>query len=347
MSDLPEAHLIAGLAGQGVTVRVLASPATTFREVWARAGIVVEPLTIASRADRDATAQLGAAVDAFKPDIVHAFSNRSLACSLSALKKRPHPKLVAYRGTIGHVSLWDVGARRSYLNARVKAISCVANAVKEYLLSRGVPLEKLATIPKGHDPAWYEGSRPIRESLGLDADAFVIGCVANMRKVKGIPVLLEAVARLRVTQRVQVALVGEVRHRAVQAVRKRAELNDKIVFTGYRADAARLARVFDVFVMPSLEREGLPKAVVEAMIQGVPVVVSDAGGLPELVVHGESGLLFPAGKAAPLCAALEKMIRDVELRRRLGVGAQRRIESAFHVKKTIDLTRKLYERLLA
>lgn len=345
-SDLPEAHLFAGLAADGVDLRVLADPSSRFVEMWKDAGIRVVPLKIESRFDQPARGLVANELASFDPDIVHAFTNHGLAVVLPGIRKH-RARLIAYRGTTGHLRIWDYGARSTYLNKRVDAISCVADAVRSYLLGCGVPPEKLVTIPKGHDPKWYESAEPVsRRELGLSPDAVVIGCVANMRKVKGVPVLLEAVATLPESPGVQVVLVGEVRDCTTRMIAHRAGLGGRVVFTGYQAGAYRLARAFDIFVMPSLDREGLPKALVEAMIQGVPPVVSDAGGLPEVVEDGVSGLLVPAGNAASLGAALSRLIGDAGLRRQLAMGARERIESKFSVKNTVEQTRRLYERLL-
>ncbi len=345
-SDLPEAHLIAGLAQRGLAIRVLADPASPHLAVWRDVGLQVDPLVIDSRKSPTARSTIRAALRDFDPDLVHAFNNQTLACVLPEMEGN-RARLVAYRGTTGHLGFWDFSTRRSFLSKRVDAISCVADAVRLYLLERGVPAEKLATIPKGHDPAWYASGAPSRSELGLDTDAVVIGCVANMRRVKGVPLLLKAVAGLQTDVRFQVALVGEVRDREVRAWRDRADLRGRLVFTGYRAAAHRLCRAFDLFVMPSLDREGLPKAVVEAMIQGVPAVVSDAGGLPEIVENDVSGLVVPAGSVEPLRLALKRMVEDAELRKRLAEGARARIASKFSVANTVELTLQLYERCVA
>lgn len=346
-SDLPEAYLIAGLAAQGVDVRILADPSSPFIEMWEGAGVQIGTLKIESRLDRAVRESVKRELTSFDPDIVHAFTNHGLAVALPGVKQH-RAKLVAYRGTTGHLRIWDYGARSTYLNKRVDAISCVADAVRNYLLKYGAPPEKLVTIPKGHDPIWYESTAPVsREELGLASDAVVIGCVANMRKVKGVPVLLEAVASLPDFPRVQVALVGEARDRATRSIARRPGLENRVIFTGYQANAYRLVRTFDIFVMPSLDREGLPKAVVEAMIQGVPPIVSDAGGLPEIVENGVSGLVVSAGRIRPLRVALERLIADVGLRQKLAAGARERIESKFSVKNTVERTHQLYTRLLA
>lgn len=344
-SDRPEAHIIAGLAARGHAIRVIAEPAGPWIDLWRAAGATVQPLVIRSRFDRDARAMLRRVVHDFGPDVVHAFTNRGLAAAVPVLRGLP-ARLVAYRGTTGHLSRWDPAARLSYLHPRVDAIVCVADAVRAYLASKGVPPQKLATIRKGHDPAWYaELAPPARGELGIRADAVLVGYVANMRKVKGATVLLRAVASLPAESRIQLLLVGEVRDRAVRTWLRRPALAGRVVTTGFRADAARLARAFDIFAMPSLDREGLPKAVVEAMAQGVAPVVSDAGGLPELVEHGVSGLVVPAGDADALAAALSALASDAALRARLAAGARARIEGAFSLGATLDAVESLYRRL--
>ncbi len=345
-SDRPEAYIIAGLAARGHAVRVVADPATPWRGLWRDAGAAVEPLVIRSRFDGAARAMLRREVSDFAPDVVHAFTNRGLAAAVPALRGAP-ARLVAYRGTTGHISRWDPASRWSYLHPRVDAIACVADAVRDYLASRGIPPAKLETIRKGHDPAWYADlAPPARGELGVAGEAVVIGCVANVRKVKGAAVLLRAIAALPPAPPIQLVLVGEVRDRAVRARLRRPDLAGRVVATGFRADAPLLARAFDLFAMPSLDREGLPKAVVEAMAQGVAPVVSDAGGLPELVEHGVSGLVVPAGDADALARAFSMLAGDAALRARLGAGARARIAGAFSLGATIEAVEALYIRLL-
>ncbi|HMP75766.1 MAG TPA: glycosyltransferase family 4 protein [Kiritimatiellia bacterium] len=348
LSDLPEAHLAKGLAARGVEVRILASKKAIYFPIWEQAGLRVDRLEIHSRVDRAAVAALREAASAFQPDVVHTFNTKALSSALHAFKRESTPRIVAYRGTTGHLHWWDFAIRMSYLHSRVDAISCVADAVREDLLRHKAPAEKLVTIRKGHRLEWYAGAAPpARGELGLKDEALVIGCIANMRAVKGIPVLLEAISLIPADIPVQVALVGEVRDHAVRAVQQVGSLAGRVVFTGYRADATRLIPLFDVFTMPSLDREGLPKAAVEAMAQGVPPVVSDAGGLPELVEDGVSGLVVPAGCAKSLADALARVLRDAALRKQLAAGARAQIAGRFSFDRTVGETLRLYERLCA
>ena len=114
---------------------------------------------------------------------------------------------------------------------------------------------------------------------------------------------------------------------------------------GGRADAPALHAAFDVFALPSLH-EGLPLAPQEAMASGVPVVVTDAGGLPELVEHGRDGLVVPRGDPPALASGITRLLRDPELRDRLGRAGRRRAES-LDVRHAVRRLEEVYEELAA
>jgi glycosyltransferase involved in cell wall biosynthesis len=121
---------------------------------------------------------------------------------------------------------------------------------------------------------------------------------------------------------------------------------DRIHFTGYRNDAPAIAAASDVFVLPSTEREGLPRAVIEAMAYGVAPIVTNVGGMPELVEKGVSGLVVPPKDAAALGAAIEQLFRNPKSTKQFGQAAQARIENHFHTSQTVRETSELYRSLV-
>ena len=116
-------------------------------------------------------------------------------------------------------------------------------------------------------------------------------------------------------------------------------------FLGYRPDAATLCAGFDVQAVPSLA-EPFGLVVLEAMVRGVPVVASAAGGIPEIVRHGRDGLLVPAGDAAALAAALEQLLADPERRAQLAAEAGRRVRAEFPAVGMIERIETVYRRAL-
>src|SRR5690606_17850887 len=122
---------------------------------------------------------------------------RALSNGLLAVRPFPHVKVVAYRGIVGNVSLLSPVSWLRNLNPRIDRIVCVAEAIRRHfldlrLLGYRLPPEKFITIYKGHDPAWYRGSPADLTEFSIPPDAFVVGCVANMRPRKGVEVLVRA-----------------------------------------------------------------------------------------------------------------------------------------------------------
>ena len=121
---------------------------------------------------------------------------------------------------------------------------------------------------------------------------------------------------------------------------------DRIHRLGYRRDAPSLTAACDVFVLPSIKREGLPRSLIEAMAYGVAPVVTDCGGSPELVVDGVSGLVVPVRDVNAISQAICQMHEDPETRRRMGAAARDRIRTRFRIEDTIEQTVDLYRSLV-
>jgi glycosyltransferase involved in cell wall biosynthesis len=285
-------------------------------------------------------------------DIVHCFTGRAVSNAVLAIKGST-PKIIAYRGTVGHLSKLDPTSWISFLNPKVAAISCVSHAVERYLLGQGVKPERLFAIYKGHDPAWYEAARTTnveqtRSDIGVPSGAPIVCFVGNMRPVKGADLLIDAFSATSLSggeQPAHLVLVGDIRDSAVRRAVERSKHAFNIHLLGSRTDAAAIVAASDIFVMPSREREGLPKAVIEAMLLSKPVIVSDAGGMPEMVTDEESGLVVKANDVSALRNALDRLLADRALRERLGAAARERAVTQFSVAKMIERTEAMYRRV--
>jgi glycosyltransferase involved in cell wall biosynthesis len=322
---------------------VLCHPDACPPAALAERGIRVERLRIRHRLDFPSAFALRRRLLEFRPEVIYAPGNSALSVALFASAGMRVAR-VAYRGTIGHLSRWDPAAWLTYLHPRVDRIWCVSNAVRDYLRSLGLAPEKLAVIYKGHDLAWYAAPPTVsRADLGIPDGAFLAGFVGSVRQVKGVDVLLKAVAGLPHALRAYVLLAGEMRDPEVARLVQTAPLRERVRATGFRADAASLMRLCDAFVMPSRAREGLPRAVLEAMAQGVPVVVSRVGGMPELVVDRDSGLVVPPSDPSALATALRTLAEHPDLRRRYGVRGKQRVATHFSIGRTIQQAAALFE----
>jgi glycosyltransferase involved in cell wall biosynthesis len=169
--------------------------------------------------------------------------------------------------------------------------------------------------------------------------------VGRMKAPKDFMTLVRAVAVLG-DEELETLVVGDGPDRDdVEAEIRRLGLEQRVVLAGERDDVPVLLAESDVFVLSS-RSEGLPVSVLEAMAAGLPVVASDVGGLKELVVDGETGLLVPAGDEAALAAALRPLLQNRDLRRRFGAAGRARAEGRFDLASFRRAHLELYARQL-
>lgn len=333
--DRPEAEILAGLHGMGAYVHLVGTPNPTPRKILEDAGVSITEFSFRHRFDITAMRLLRKLTKVHEIDVVYALSNRSLSTAVIALWNRP-VMIAAYRGTVGHLSWFDPSCWFTYLNPRVRKIVCVSNAVEEYMTSIGIPRERTTTIYKGHDIKWYETLPLTRAEFSIPEDAFVVGCTAVMRAVKGIDDLLNAVELLLPSYpKLHLLLVGSIKDPDIQRRIDAFPDPSRIHCTGFREDATRFARMADVVVMASKNREGFPKAVVEAMSQGVPAIVTAVGGMPELVGHGSAGMMVEPMNPRSIATAIEQLHNDTALRTRLGRAGRERILTTFNIQETV------------
>jgi glycosyltransferase involved in cell wall biosynthesis len=164
----------------------------------------------------------------------------------------------------------------------------------------------------------------VREELGIEADAPVVGVVGNIQPWKGQRVLLEALVELRTTHPRAVALIVGGAHRSGRGYADELRqfvtangLEKNVVFTGARKDVGDLMNAMDVVAHTSVRGEPFGRVIIEGMCVGRPVVATRAGGVPEFVADGRNGLLVPAGDAGALAQVLRRLFDDAELRERL------------------------------
>ena len=346
--DRPESELFIGLSKAGFALDVMCNPEGNHFQRLKDAGLVVGSVALRHRFDREGTRAIRKQLESRHYDIIHAYNPRALACGLRA-SRGMNVKVVAYRGVIGNISYTNPESWITFLHPRVDRIVCVADAIRRYLagvrfLALRIPDRKLLTIHKGHDLAWYQAAPADLTELGVPKGAFTVCCTGRDVPRKGFDVLIDSLAGLPVDAEVHLVLVGDVdKNEEIRQQVKSLKHPDRVHFTGFRPDAPAIAAASDVFVLPSKEREGLPRAVIEAMSYGVVPIVTDVGGMPELVEDGDSGLVVPPNDAEALGAAILMLYRNSDRARQMGAAARRRIEKNFNTKQTVAQTGALYQ----
>ncbi|MCL6554171.1 MAG: glycosyltransferase family 4 protein [Firmicutes bacterium] len=222
-------------------------------------------------------------------------------------------------------------------------IICVSEHDRQCALRAGVgvPAQVVVIRPGVEPTAWSLGDSATTRHLSQPC---TVVTVSRLASPKDPLTLLDAWDAVPGGHRL--LLVGDGPLRRVVEVRiSRGGQAGRVQLLGTRDDIPALLRSADIFVLSS-RWEGLPLAVVEAMMAGLPVVATAVGGIPETVLHGETGLLVPPGDAHALASALHRLLQDADLRRRMGEAGRRRAMACFTQQRMVDATVALYRQIL-
>ncbi len=214
-----------------------------------------------------------------------------------------------------------------------------SRAAEEAMASLGVPRSKLVTIYNGMDTedAGGPGDREsVRTEFGIEKGVPVAGFVGRLVAWKGPDYFIKAAAK--VAERIpdsMFILVGDPvfgEEGYVEELKRlvgSSGLERRVVFTGFRDDTARIIGALDVLVHASILPDALPTVLIEAMAASCPVVAPAAGGVPEMVIDGVTGVLVPSKDVEAMARAMVEIMSDRGCRERLGKAAHARFEEHF------------------
>jgi glycosyltransferase involved in cell wall biosynthesis len=268
-----------------------------------------------------------------------------IALSMSTLPSPP--PLLASRRVDFHLK----GSSLSRWKYRqVDCFICASEAIRQILVADGVPEDRTVTVHEGIDLERVEAApaAKLHEELWLPHHAPLVGNVAALVPHKGQRHLVEAAA-LVVRQvpdaRFVIAGEGELRQALERQIREH-HLEKHVLLAGFRPDVLSVHKAFDLFVMSSVT-EGLGTSLLDAMACAKPVVATTAGGIPEVVADGETGLLVPPRDQHALAEAIVRLLNDAALRQRLGGAGLARVRERFSAERMVRETLGVYARLTA
>ena len=272
-----------------------------------------------------------------KIDIVFATSSRTIPSAAFACIGLP-VKMVNYRGTSKGLYRHDPSAYLTHLHPRVDGIACNAEAVRQNVLKRvWKNRDCVRTIYKGQEASWFSQEPADLSEWGIPESAIVLTCVANSRPSKGIRYLLDASFFLADISQLYILVVGQNTDGAEFVdLKEKSPMGERIILAGFRSDAPQIIRAGDIYAQPSIAGEGMAKTIIEAMAQGIPAVVTTAGGNAEVIVDGESGYVVPVEDSKAMAHRIRCLAQDSDLRNSMGKASQRRIRDEFSVQKSVD-----------
>lgn len=281
-----------------------------------------------------------------RPDLVHTHMlHASVAGQFAAALARVPARLVTRHYTDDVLSAPRRAAERFVLRRATRVLS-VSEAVAANLRAGGVDPGVISVVHNGIDLQRFDGESArvaVPPWPAEWADAIVIGSVGNLFAYKGYDVLLRAFAAVhRQEPRVRLVVIGEGRERAaLTALAGELGVAAFVAFPGRSPDVPTLLRSLSLYVQPSLS-ESFGIAVAEAMAARLPVVATTAGGLPEVVADGETGLLVPPADSSALAGAILRLVRDGTTARMLGQRGRLRVEANFSIAITVREAEAIY-----
>jgi hypothetical protein len=315
--------------------------------------------------------RIGEVIRVAKPDVIHAHSPVLNALpSLWIGRRQNLPVVYEMRASwedaaVDHGTTVEGGLRyrlsralESFALHQVDEITTICEGLRGDIILRGIPGERITVIPNAVDATVFsfglEADPGLRRSLGLDG-ATVIGFAGSFYGYEGLHLLLDAARRLLPRHpKLRVLLVGGgPQEENLKAQAAAAGMHDRVIFAGRvaHADVQRYYELIDVLAYPRLPIRltelVTPLKPLEAMAQGRMFVASDVGGHRELVRHGETGFLFPAGDAAALEKAIDEALAQREIWPRIRMQARRFVESERTWAASVALYRDVYQRALS
>lgn len=231
------------------------------------------------------------------------------------------------------------------------SIIAVSSAVKESLVHCGVEESKITVIPGGIDKEKFQRktkSSSLKDEFSIPDNSFIIGAVSHLSRHKGHIYLInamEGICRSRKNTFLIIAGEGNLKSELIKISRDKG-LADNIIFAGFRNDMENILPQFDILVHPTIEGEGSPSAIKEAMIAGVPVLASDIAPVREIISSGNVGILFPPAKNEEIEKAVLNMIDNPEIRKKISSEALKKAEKQFGIDESVERTEALYYQTL-
>ncbi|MEJ2189385.1 MAG: glycosyltransferase family 4 protein [Acidobacteriota bacterium] len=340
------------LAGRGHRVAIASRRGSDLREACAAAGVQFFSLPLRGPLDLRSAWRLRQRLHDELTDVIHVYKGGPHSVALlAALGLGSRPVLVVNRGVSFPL---DTVNRYKYRHPRVKAVVCVADAVRELVIETGrLDPRRVYTIHGGTDCTVFDpttiDAAEARRGLGFGHQNLVIGQV-SVRDWKGWSHLVHAFKLVAESYpAARLLFVGcepAAERLKVEEASRAAGVSGRVVTLPFRRDLPCVLAACDVVVDASVAGTGITGSIREAMALERAVVATDCGGNRELVGDGETGLVVPPGDVGALAEALTRLFDDPALRRRLGAAARKRVLGHFTTEQRVDKLEALYRKVL-
>jgi len=339
-------YLLEGLPAHGVE-SILAAPEGSAIAEGARPYVAdLRALRMGGDLDVGLLMRLKRVIRETAPDLVHVHSRRGADLWGGLAARLSGTPAVLSRRVDNPEPRWLVALKyRPY-----RRVVTISEGIRRVLLGEGLDPAKVVCVPSAIRADEYAAPcdrDAFRRELGIPGDAPVAGMVAQLIHRKGHRHLIAALpAVLREHPAMHVAVFGQGPLRAeLERQARKAGIAAHLHFLGFRTDLPQCLGCLDLLVHPA-DMEGLGVSLLQGAAAGLPLIGSRAGGIPEIVRDGESGLLIAPGDVDALARAMNRLLGDRELARRLGEGGRRLVAERFDVRAMVAGNLAVYRDVL-
>jgi glycosyltransferase involved in cell wall biosynthesis len=353
-AEVLAARLAHRLAGQFRFTFACLDGLGTLGEALREEGFPVHVLGRRPGVDWSCAARLGAFLRRERVDLVHAHQYTPFLYALLGrwLYRRPPVLFMEHgRHQPDYPRRKRIWANRLLLEKRDRVVGVGETVRRALIENEGLPAGRVSVIYNGvHLAPLLNGAHnrgEVRRELGLGADDLVMFQVARLDPIKDHATAVRTLARvLPHRPDASLVVVGEGPERpSIERTVRELGVGNRVRMLGLRTDVPRLLAGADLFLLTSVS-EGIPLTLIEAMARELPVVCTDVGGIPEVVVHGTTGLLASAGDDAALAGHVLRLANESALRAELGRRGRERACSLFAESVMVERYRRLYQDML-
>ena len=333
----------AGLIGRGHRVELLCPAEARIHLEAARFGVPVHALPIGRKRLRGLAAMIGW-FRAHRCDVVNTHSSTDSWLAALAMLMLGKPAPVVRTRHISAPVPQNRLTRWLYGRAAARIVTTGEVLRRQLIEDNAIAAQRIVSVPTGVDTARFvPGDRlAARAKLGLPLDMRLIGIVATLRSWKGHRTLIEACAGL--ARDSGLVIVGDGPQReALQAMIGALGMQGRLWMPGNQIDVVPWLQALDVFALPSYANEGVPQALVQAMLVGLPCISTTAGSIGELALHEKTALVVPVHDAQALRAAIMRLGGDADLAARLGSAARAYCIERYSLERMLDQMEAIFQ----
>ncbi len=339
------------LKRRGLPFFFIVQPESPLHQKACEAELPVLPFKMRNEFDLPAILRLAWAMKRKKCLLVHFHDAHSAAVGSVAASLAKVPFRIITR-RVDFPLKKNYFSRRKYMK-NVDAIIAISEGVKKVLVEGGVDPENVEVISSGIDFSSFEEDSSaltskdyLRREFSFAVDDYLVGIVAHLADHKGHQYLIQATKILKQqAPKIKTIIVGEgPLSMELDRQAKELDVEDIIFFLGFRKDIPKILSSLDLFVLSS-HLEGMGSSILDAMASRLPVVATKVGGIPEVVINGETGLLVPPRNPSALARAILMLYSDKTLASRLGQKGYELVHRKFSAEAMADKVVRLYEKI--